>query len=292
VEDVATTRFMRAAHGRPARLVWSFIALALMGPACAERANNSDTENPVIVTGSGAEITHLERDETRRTVAATVAEHGIERHLTLAPLPDGPSPGLVATLDDGESFYELSIAVNEHTGELWIRERTAVDEMAMTFREAHGRVFESYDINGERLSFDYPALEAEQLDKAVARYRAGDIDMAATPELREVGVTLAAFDAFYTPTTANTLHDNPAGSLLVSLLSDPIAASAITGGDVTPQRVDGAAQRVCWAASLCMRYKCKLGGLANPLCTACGGVTAACLFTEVACWIAGCDCCY
>ena len=289
---MATKRIMRAAHGRAALVMWSFIALALMVPACAERTNDADTENPVIVTGGGIEITNLERDETRRTVVATVTQHGIERRLTLAPLPDGPSPGLVATLDDNGSFYELSIAVDERSGVLRIRERTAIDEMAMVFREHNGRVYESYDINGEHLSVDYPALEPAQLDKAVARYRAGDIDLAASPELREVGATLAAFDAFYTPTTANTLHNNAAGDLLISVLSDPVAAGAITGEDVTTQRVDGGAQRVCWAATLCTRDKCKMGGMANPLCTACGGVTAACLFTEVACWIAGCDCCF
>jgi hypothetical protein len=291
VEDVTTKKFMRAAHGRPARVVWSFIALALMLPACAERTNNADSSPPVAVTERGVEIRNVERDETRRTVAATVSEHGIERRLTLAPLPDGPSPGLVAMIDDDGSFFELSIAINEQTGELWIRERTAVDEMTIVLREHEGRAYESYDINGERLAIDYPALEPAQLDKAVARYRAGDADAAATPELLEAGAAMAVFDAFYTPTTGNTLHDNPAGELLVSLLSDPVAAGALTGEDVTPLH-KGAAQRVCWGASVCSRFKCGFGGLANPLCIACGGITAACVFTEVACWIAGCDCCY
>jgi hypothetical protein len=291
VEDVTTKKFMRAAHGRPARVVWSFIALALMLPACAERTNNADSSPPAAVTERGIEIRDVERDETRRTVAATVVEHGIERQLTLVPLPDGPSPGLVATIDDDGSFFELSIAINEHTGELWIRERTAVDEMTIVLRDQGGRTFESYDINGERLSFDYPAVEPSQLDKAVARYRLGDAGSAATPELREVAAALAVFDAFYTPTTGNTLHNNPAGDLLVSLLSDPVAAGALTGEDVTPLHT-GAAQRVCWAASVCSRFKCGFGGLVNPLCTACAGTTAACVFTEIACWFVGCDCCY
>ena len=282
---------MRAAHGRPARVVWSFIALALMLPACAERTNNADSSPPVAVTERGVEIRNVERDVSRRTVAATVSEHGIERRLTLVPLPDGPSPGLVATIDDDGSFFELSIAVNEHTGEVWIRERTAVDEMTIVLRDQGGRTYESYDINGNRLALDYPALEPVQFEKAMARYRAGDAGLAATPELHEVGAAMAVFDAFYTPTTRNTLHNNPAGELLMSLLSDPEAVGALTGEDVTPLH-KAAAQRVCWGASVCSRFKCGFGGLANPLCIACGGTTAACVFTEVACWIAGCDCCF
>ena len=289
---MTTKRIMRAAHGRPARVVWSFIALALMVPACAERTNNSDTNTPVAVTGRGVEIRTLERDEARRTVAATVVEHGIERHLTLAPLLDGPSPGLVATIDDNGSFFELSLAVNEHTGEVWIRERTAVDEMTITLREHDGRVFESYDINGDRLAFDRPVLPPLQMDKALARYRAGAIHTAATPELRELGSVLADFDAFYTPTMSNTLNNNPAGDLLVSLFVDETFGSVVLGDDPSPDRKDGLGNRFCFVATRCGSLACLIGGAANPICAACAGAATACAIMEMVCWVAGCDCCF
>ena len=285
-------KIMRAARGRPARVVWSFIALALVLPACAERGSNSDATAPVAVTERGVEIRDLARDDTRRTVAATVVEHGIERRLTLAPLPDGPSPGLVATIEDDGSFFELSFAANEHTGELWIRERTAVDEMTIVLREHDGRMFESYDINGDRLAFDRPVLPAVQMEKALARYRAGDIDDAATSELWEIGDAFAAFDAFYTPTMTNTLHHNEAGDLLMGLLQDPVVAGVVIGDDPTPNRKDGLSSRFCWVITACAGIKCLFGGLANPACAACASGAVGCAIMELYCWWAGCGCCY
>jgi hypothetical protein len=289
---VATTSFMRVAHGRLALVMWSFIALALMVPACTERANNSDTGSPVVVTGNGVEIMNVERDETRRTVVATVSQHGIQRSLTLAPLPDGPSPGFTAILDDNGSFYEMSIAVNEHTAEVWIRERTAVDEMTMTIRQADGRVFESYEINGERMAFERPDLPFVQMEKALARTRAGTIHTAATPELRETGEVLAAFDAFYAPTLSNTLNNNPAGELLMSLLEDDVMTGVVVGDDPAPDRKDGLAQRGCFVATRCAAVACLIGGSSNPICAACAGAATACAIVEIYCWFAGCDCCF
>lgn len=287
------TGFARVAHGRGTLAVWSFIALALMPLACAEQTNNSDANTPVAVTAGGVEIVSLERDETRRTVEATVSNHGVERHVTLVPLVDGPSPGLQATIaSDGGTFFEVSIAYDERTRELWVRERTAVDEMTLTMREHEGRVFETYEINGARLEFDRPAMTAAQLDKAIARYRSGEIASAATPELREVGEKLAVFDAFYTPTMSNTLHHNSDGELLMALIADPTVAGLVTGEDVTPQRADGSVQRLCYAASLCMAWKCKLGGITNPVCVACVGTYVTCVIAEIICWFAGCDCCF
>lgn len=289
---MTTRKIMRAALGRPARVVWSFIVPALMLPACAERANDADTHTPVAVTERGVEIRDVERDESRRTVAATVVEHGIVRRLTLAPLPDGPSPGLVATIDDEGSFFELSVAADERTGELWIRERTEADEMTMVLREQDGRMHESYDINGDRLAFDRPVLAAAQMEKAVARYRAGDIGEAATPELQEIGDVLAAFDAYYTPTMSNTLHDNDAGALLMSLLEDPVVADVVIGDDPAPNRKDGLSSRFCWLLTACAAIKCFFGGLGNPVCLACASGGVGCAIMEMYCWWAGCDCCY
>lgn len=289
---MTTKRIMRASHGRLARVVWSFIAPALMLPACAERTSNSDTAAPVAVTERGVEIRNVERDETRRTVAATVVEHGIERRLTLAPLPDGPSPGLTATIDDNGSFFELSLTVDENTGEMWIRERTAVDEMTIVLREHGGRTFESYDINGVRLAFDRPALGPAQMEKAMARYRAGEKDLAATPELLEVGDVLAAFDAFYTPTLTNTLHNNEAGALMMSILDDPVATDVFIGDDPTPHRKEGLSGRFCWAMTACSSIKCQFGGPANSVCVACVSGVIGCAIMEVYCWWKDCDCCF
>jgi hypothetical protein len=292
VEDVTIKTIMRAAHGRPAQLVWSFIALALMLPACAERTNNSDADVPTTVTERGVEIRDVERDKTRRTVGATVVEHGIERHLTLVPLPDGPSPGIVATLDEGGSFFEIALAVDERTGEVWIRERTAVDEMTITLQPQGERMLESYDINGDRIAFNRPALADAQMYKAVQSYRAGTIHRAPSPELQELGGVFATFDAYYTPTLSNTLHNNPAGALLMSLLVDEAMGSVVVGDDPTPDRKDGLVQRGCFVATRCAGLACLLGGVGNPICDACAGASAACAIMEMVCWVVGCDCCF
>lgn len=284
---------MRAAYGRHARVTWSFIALALMLPACAEQTSNSDTETPAVVTERGVEIRDVERDETRRTVAANVSRDGIERRLTLAPLRDGPSPGVVASIADDGSFFELAIGVDERTGTVWLRERTATDEMFISVRQQGGRVFEAYEINGARLAFDRPALPVAQLDKAVARYRAGELALSPSPEMQEMADRLARFDAFYTPTVTNSLHHNPEGELLVGLLTDPAVAGLVTGEWVEPLRNVTPAERVCYLASLCVSFKARFaGGLANPIVASCIGTFVACVFTEIACWFIGCDCCF
>ncbi|HEX5131829.1 MAG TPA: hypothetical protein VFX92_05005 [Candidatus Krumholzibacteria bacterium] len=283
-----TVRTMRARHGREVLAVASFMTLALVLPACTEHGNNAN-DVPDVVTQSGDQLFDLQRDEARRTVEANVVHNGQTRRLTLAPLPDGPSPGIVAAIaDDAADYFELSIARDERTGEVWLRERTPTDEMTITVREAGGRVYETYAINGNTLAFDHPALDVAQLDKAVARYRAGTIAYAATPELRETGEKLARFDAFYTPTMTNTLHRNPDGELLISVLTDPAVAGAITGESVAPQRYVTATERVCWLATMCVSFKARVGGLANPAFAACLGTLIACVFTEIVCWIANC----
>jgi hypothetical protein len=290
---VTKTNIMRAVRGRPALVVWSFIVPALMLPACAEHTSNSDTKTPIVVTERGVEIVEMERDEARRTVAATVVEHGLEARITIVSLTDGPSPGLVATIEsDDKSFFELSIAMDETSGELWLRERTAEDVLTLTRREANGRVYESYEINGDELSLSYPSIGQAGLDKAVAQYRAGKLDAYSSPEIREIGDVLAKFDAFYTPTLSNTLHDNAVGELLMSLLNDPTMSDLVTGGEITPNRVDGLGNRFCLAASRCAAIKCPFGGSANVVCAACTGATMACIIMEIFCWFAGCNCCF
>ncbi len=283
---------MGAAGGRPACWIWGAVLAALMPTACAERASNSDATTPPVITGRGVEITRIERSEPRRTVRATVSTHGVERCVTLAPLPDGPSPGFTAVIENGESFFELAVAADEASGEIWFRERTDVDEMTMTLREHNGRMFERYEINGDAMSFDHAVLSPEQIEKALGYYHAGKIGSAATPEMRELGNVLAAFDAFYTPTMTNTLHGNPAGDLLMSLLEDEVFAGVVTGGDPSPERVDGAVSRLCWLAARCTALKCMFGGPSNSICVRCSGTVIGCAILELWCWWRGCNCCF
>jgi hypothetical protein len=282
----------RVVRGRGAFVVWCLLALALVLPACAERASNSDGDIPDVVTETGVQLFNLQRDDTRRTVAATVVDNGQSRRLTLAPLSDGPSPGFVARMAAGEAYFELSVAINEVTGETWIRERTAVDEMTMTIREAGGRMYETYNINGAWLALDRPAVTQGQMEKAVHRYRNGDIESAAMPEMQELGTALAAFDAFYSPTATNTLHNNANGEFLVSLLFDPALAGAVTGQEVAPGRIEGLSQRFCWGVTRCAAFKCAFGGFENPVCLACFSAVVACVVMEIYCWFADCSCCY
>jgi hypothetical protein len=291
-DDVMGKGTMGVAGGRPARWIWSLVLGALMPAACAERTSNSDATTPPVITGHGVEITRIERSEPRRTVRATVSTHGVEQCVTLAPLPDGPSPGFTAVIEDGDSFFELSLAADEASGEIWIRERTSVDEMTMMLRQHRGRVFEQYEINGNAMSFDHAVLDPGQIEKALGHYRAGQIGSAATPEMRELGEVLAAFDAYYTPTMINTLHDNAAGDLLVSLLEDPVFAGVVTGGDPSPDRVDGTVARLCWLAARCTALKCMFGGPSNAICVRCSGTVIGCAILELWCWWRGCDCCF
>ena len=98
--------------------------------------------------------------------------------------------------------------------------------------------------------------------------------------------------SLWAPHMGNTLHDNRDGELLLSLLSEPDFASFVTGTVEDPQRVTDPAKRTCWAALTCANLMCRFGGVSNPVCVACGGVAAACIITEIACWFTGCDCCF
>jgi len=47
-------------------------------------------------------------------------------------------------------------------------------------------------------------------------------------------------------------------------------------------------EQACIVAEACSAVKCYVGGLSNPLCVACGGVSAACLIYDIGCWIFNC----
>lgn len=47
-------------------------------------------------------------------------------------------------------------------------------------------------------------------------------------------------------------------------------------------------EQACIVADACTAVKCYVGGVANPLCVACGGVSAACLIYNIGCWIFNC----
>jgi len=266
--------------------------MVLITPGCFRSQDPADS--PVYEKGGSIEIVDVTRDETKKIFRARVLRNDESRNIAITRADGAPFPGAMSAEtrdDEGNLLYRIEMAMIPGEDALWFLEQTETDVLTAYIRRTRDRVYERYDINGETLEIDYPRLEDAAMDKIVARYLKGE-ELNSTPEVEEVAARLAEFDAFYSPHIGNSLHDNPDGELLVTLLSDPSFAGLVTGEELDPQLIKDRTKRACWAALTCTGFKCKLGGLANPLCDACAGVAVACIIAEIACWFLGCDCCF
>jgi hypothetical protein len=274
------------------------LSLMLVAAVLSPAPGCSRSEAPVSSTAreniKGIEIVKAVRDESRRVFRAEIARNNESRNVIITRADEAPLPlAMKAEIRDekGNMLYRIELAFPPGQDGIWFLEQTASDMLTASISRTSDRVYERYEINGDKLAIDYPRLDDEAMDKIVARYLRGEA-LDSAPEVEEVGARLADFGAFYERHLGNTLNNNPDGELLMTLLNDQSFADLVTGNQQSPQLIKDRLKRTCWAAVTCASFKCKLGGLANPLCDACAGVAAACIIAEIACWFLGCDCCF
>lgn len=284
-------KFFRGANARRLLAVWGAVSVALVPIGCADRSTNSDGHRPLAVTQGGVEITGVARDTAKRTVSATIVAAGIERHVTMAPLLDGPlSSGFTAALasSNGDAIFELAYAWDVQTGEVWVRQRNATDAMEFSRQKVYDRAHETYDLNGNVVALEYADLSDAQLDKAVARWKQDGLSTATSPDLVEMRGVLQNYRAFDTAYRASSLYANEDGALLVSLLDDPEFVTTVMGVD---EVYSNATRNLCGYLAACSALFCRLVPT-SPVCLYCGAGVMACAFLDVFCDIFGCDCCY
>lgn len=272
------------------------VVMMILAGGCRDSHHEpTGPEPPSITMGeTGIEAEGLTRDPARREIRATIHSEGRLRLVTIRRVvTTSLLPAMHAEIADehGNFRYSIELASDPARGQVWFRERTPADVLEAWVTRTGGRVIEEYDINGDVLAVEHTVSDGATFERMMASDPSEE-RMNAAPSLREVAAKRAEFEAFCAPHVENTLHNNRDGELLMSLLSEPDFASFVTGQADGPQRVRDPLRRTCWAAFTCANLMCRIGGLSNPVCVACGGIASACIITEIACWFAGCDCCF
>jgi hypothetical protein len=199
--------------------------------------------------------------------------------------PRNQQMGASARLLDawGETQFEVGVAWNPESNVAQFWERSTVDELDFVIQENSGQIMETYTLNGEVRILKYPESTAADFEEALRRVRTG----VGSSEL-PLDVAVEQFDRLYR--SQHTLDDNPHGQLLVAIVTHPQFSDWLEGflypyGRDTYATIDR--DKLCLIASACAATKCLAGGMANPLCTACGGVSIACVIADLVLWAFG-----
>ena len=164
---------------------------------------------------------------------------------------------------DGQEFgflveWDPAVEGHEH-----IREWTATDRLDLDRSVQDGAILERYDVNGRQLS--------------VALDESGEL----------LGAKSVDASVLQTP----TLNGNATGDRLMTLLSQDEFGPWL--GRVTVRESNGGGGCPRWLSAFaqpCSLFKCTFGGgVANPLCHVCVGVSWACWLADVGCALADCD---
>jgi hypothetical protein len=290
VDGMTTLTRWRAAWACRVLGLWAAMSTGLLPLGCADTANNAGGEAPPAVTEGGVRVIRVERDVVSRVIAADLDDAGEGRMVTFRPFDGGPFPGgLTATMDGaGAEPFEMSMSWDEAAGSVWMRQRTTDDVFEVSRSVRAGRVHETCQLNGKRVELDYPELSEVELDKAVAHWRRGELDMA--PErFRELGDAFARLDVLAAEYATTSLAANSNREALISVWNDRAFAGAIAGETIDPLRWENPARALCSYLALCMSISCRLNFHVCGFCTT--GVIS-CLIVHVACVVIGCDCCY
>ncbi len=257
-----------------------------------------DSQEPVggqnVLDSGNIEVIEYTRDKAGKNFHAKIVSQGKTRKVVIKPVETSPSGVAVSARilnEHGGLLYHIELSWSADGRGVWFRESTNSDVLTASISKRNNRVYEKYNINGEILAFNYPELEDAAMDKIFSRYMHGQ-PLDSSPEVIEIAEKLAVFDAFYSPHADNSLHDNPDGELLMSVLNDAAFANLVTSEDGDPRRIKDPLKRICWGALTCAGFKCQYGGWANPVCVTCAGTAVSCIVAEIACWFLGCDCCF
>jgi len=185
-------------------------------------------------------------------------------------------------------LYEFIIDYDTvETGGFKITEQTQSDQMTLICQNSGSMTIESYNINGNHREYRYPTISIESKQATVDYYNKFEkprsqskIVPYESPKVSDEYLqVLRDFDAFYTPTVNNTLHNNREGELLSYLSSNETVAQIIQdnlGGTEGKER-----PVFCDLCEICMILKCMYGGgPLNDLCKICAACVVICIIFE------------
>ncbi len=266
-------------------------------PSNAAESVFSSPHGPVTVLA-------LARDEEEKTIDAMISVGGRVRNLSIRSLETISLPvGVLAELKGpaGSPLVSIEIAWDSREPDnVWFRETTALDALEVSILRTRRGIREEYKANGETFAVEYSTrlfeLRRERWSRTInVGVEEGELqDIAGSP------AQVKAFEEYYARHVGSTLHENPDGEVLASLINDeefaaflvgrPSAAehAGAEGGYCADHIEDKTAIRICAIASVCSVTKCLLGGWANFICVACGGTSLACGISQIGCWIADC----
>ena len=275
-----------------------FAAVVTMVPACntpSTPLQSADVVTAGTVTftaaGSPVRLVSATKDRLAGTVHAllevTKATGEVDTHqLELrGHEPRDQQIGAAARLLDpwGKTEFEVGVAwtPQESTTQFW--ERSGVDELDFVIQKNSEEVTETYTLNSEVQTIQYSPFSEEEMEQALYRVRAGDASSECALDR-----ALVQFEHLYRK--QHTLDNNRHGQLLVAIVTNPTFNDWLEGfvypdGRDTYSTIDR--DKLCLIASACAATKCFAGGMANPLCTACGGVSIACVIADLALWAFG-----
>jgi len=235
-----------------------------------------------------ATLTDVKRNDERKELTAHVDGTQFSGTLRIVPAGDGivTSGGTAMLIDaSGRLLYSIEITVNQETNEIVYRQATEDNYMVSGILEQNDRVQESYDIDGDRASFDYPLLSYETQGRTLNLVQHDLPTDQLSPDMREYAAQAQAFQAYYMPHANNSLRNNEAGELLVQLLSSPEVSNAVIGRH--PEQMNRLIQSICNLFTACSAFACRLLPT-SAICGGClGGVLACAIFQAMAPWIWG-----
>ncbi len=233
-------------------------------------------------------VVRAERDREAGLARAELSVEGAAKWLVVERIGDAPyRTGFAASVLDEKETELVRVAFawpDDGSEALWFMEEAGGDRLVSHRVRAGSEVHESYWLDGEELAVDYSIPSESQ----IRTYEGANSSVAGDPDGQEYLEALQAVDRFTQRRRGSALYNNPSGELLMTLLSDPEVLDATLAAErPNPQLPSNRANRACLIAGTCASLKCGLGGgLLNFICTACGGMSAACTIAEWACWLA------
>lgn len=211
-----------------------------------------------------------------------------ERRLKILLRPLG-SPGnsrgaSMSLMSGGELRFELDYEFDPN-GTDWCRvtERTTSDVLAMVRSVDGDTIADCYLLNGATRDYHYTTAMLEYMTTGESGVQVSN------QEAEYIDSIMSDYQQF--ADDIGSLDNNAHGELLVSVLSSPKfnswlrSTNRLIHGEIELSKLTR--DQLCLIAAICSRLKCLAGGIANPICHVCVGVSTACLIAEAVEWISG-----
>jgi hypothetical protein len=280
--------------GKMKRKVVGVLVVMLSLPGCSNDVEKPERERSLTLnTVMGTVVVQdVNRNLEQKEVTARVVGADIDAILQVASSGDGSQVhGVIAELTDvsGRLLFSFETLANDETGEVSYREATDQDYVALSMTADDERMRETYDANGDVAWFEYPMLSDEVQRHAINSYEHESPSTSLPADVVEYIAQADAFHAYYLPHSTSSIHGNPAGELLVQLLTAPDLSNLVVGAAPPPiVEMNARVQQVCGWFGVCATFFCRLGGGTNPVCFYCSAAALGCSIMMLGCQWFGC----